>query len=355
MHMRILAALAALVLVSCGGGGGGGSTSGAGPATPTQPPATCPPGQTGTPPNCVTPPPLDTDGDSVPDSSDAFPNDASESRDSDGDGVGDNADHAPHDPNVQTAPPPPPPVAQFVDEAARLVALSDTVIQAEAGPCAGGGQCLAFVLGGLFETNPVPAGLTLEEIDIDDISYESVASRGAVSLAKGQHTTTLGTTTIRFDAIGYGGWLDHSFFHAHLGITTVRDITVTRSWWPDAYSLGAVTGSNPTAIAGSAAWAGAMVGMDISDSARLGHAISGDAEIRIPDLLRPRVSIAFTNIRDEDAGTARGDMVWNNLAVRDGTFEGSRIRGQFYGPNHEEVGGVFSRNDIHGAFGAARQ
>ncbi|QTH63458.1 PQQ-binding-like beta-propeller repeat protein [Psychrosphaera ytuae] len=39
---------------------------------------------------------IDTDGDGVADSSDAFPNDASESRDSDGDGVGDNADAFPN-------------------------------------------------------------------------------------------------------------------------------------------------------------------------------------------------------------------------------------------------------------------
>lgn len=41
---------------------------------------------------------LDTDGDGVGDNGDAFPNDASESVDSDGDGVGDNADAYPNDP-----------------------------------------------------------------------------------------------------------------------------------------------------------------------------------------------------------------------------------------------------------------
>ena len=38
------------------------------------------------------PPPVDTDGDGVPDKDDAFPNDATETMDSDGNGVGDNAD-----------------------------------------------------------------------------------------------------------------------------------------------------------------------------------------------------------------------------------------------------------------------
>ncbi|MDG1931866.1 MAG: hypothetical protein P8I86_04825, partial [Luminiphilus sp.] len=39
----------------------------------------------------------DADGDGVPDASDAFPYDASETADSDGDGVGDNRDYYPND------------------------------------------------------------------------------------------------------------------------------------------------------------------------------------------------------------------------------------------------------------------
>lgn len=43
--------------------------------------------------------PGDSDGDGVPDTEDAFPNNPHETRDSDGDGVGDNADVFPNDPN----------------------------------------------------------------------------------------------------------------------------------------------------------------------------------------------------------------------------------------------------------------
>lgn len=46
--------------------------------------------------------PVDTDGDTVWDHKDAFPNDATETVDSDGDGVGDNADELPLDPNLST-------------------------------------------------------------------------------------------------------------------------------------------------------------------------------------------------------------------------------------------------------------
>ena len=45
---------------------------------------------------------IDSDGDGVPDESDAFPSDPNETTDTDGDGVGDNADAFPSDPNETT-------------------------------------------------------------------------------------------------------------------------------------------------------------------------------------------------------------------------------------------------------------
>ena len=44
-------------------------------------------------------PPLDSDGDGVPDDQDAFPNDPTETVDSDNDGIGDNSDPLPNDPS----------------------------------------------------------------------------------------------------------------------------------------------------------------------------------------------------------------------------------------------------------------
>ena len=50
------------------------------------------------------------------------------------------------------------------------------------------------------------------------------------------------------------------------------------------------------------------------------------------------------------------DIVWNGLDVRSGAFtDNYTIGGSFYGPDHEEAGGVFDRGPITGTFGAKRE
>jgi hypothetical protein len=52
-------------------------------------------------------------------------------------------------------------------------------------------------------------------------------------------------------------------------------------------------------------------------------------------------------------------MNWQDIPLASGSFQSgsgrNQISGQFYGPNHEEVGGVFERNQVIGAFGAKRE
>ena len=84
----------------------------------------------------------------------------------------------------------------------------------------------------------------------------------------------------------------------------------------------------------------------------------GDATLTF-DLSREDIDVTFTNIRDIDAGRLHGHITWQNIPVTSGSFArdiffGNSIDGRFYGPNHEEVGGVFERNQIAGAFGAKR-
>ena len=118
-----------------------------------------------------------------------------------------------------------------------------------------------------------------------------------------------------------------------------------------AVSFGAWSGANPAGT-GGAVWRGSMVGMDG------GRRIAGDAEIGIDNLARPEADIAFTGIVEAD-GASRADMRWEDISVARGAFEasdaGGSIEGRFYGSDREEVGGIFERSGIVGAFGAAKE
>ena len=124
----------------------------------------------------------------------------------------------------------------------------------------------------------------------------------------------------------------------------------------DAGSYGLYTGSNPTGL-GSATWTGVMTGWDlIRYEAGTTRLILGDARIDIDDLSDPDVDVEFTGIQDVTRGTSRPDMVWNDLTLTNGAFnDGAEptISGAFYGSAHQEVGGVFDRDRIAGAFGAS--
>ena len=89
------------------------------------------------------------------------------------------------------------------------------------------------------------------------------------------------------------------------------------------------------------------------------NTIRGDADLTIADLAAPSLDVAFTGIRDTDAGGQRADMIWTGIPLTGGSFDsgfdGNSIQGKFYGPNHQEVGGIFERDKVIGAFGAKRQ
>ena len=99
-----------------------------------------------------------------------------------------------------------------------------------------------------------------------------------------------------------------------------------------------------------------MSGLDrLSDE----EPLIGDATIAF-DVERQVLDLAFTNILTLDSRQKHDDMNWTSVPVTNGHFTGGRddgdsISGNFYGPNHEEVGGVFERRHIVGSFGASRQ
>ena len=140
------------------------------------------------------------------------------------------------------------------------------------------------------------------------------------------------------DAHVYGRWLDDSVF------AVVND-TVT-------VSFGASPGTTPTRIGGGV-WQGAIVAIDT----RTGERISGEAVIDIDDFEIPAVDIAFSAIKDVH-GDARDDLGWENIPVDEGAFQArgaaGSIEGRFYGSDHGDVGGIFERDNLLGAFGGSR-
>lgn len=155
-----------------------------------------------------------------------------------------------------------------------------------------------------------------------------------------------------------GGWLDYSAFTVEMYsiVSGVSDgVDLRGTVFSVASSFGDATRTTPAF--GNATWTGTMVGADTSSTANRGNRIQGDATLSF-DLSQRNIDVAFMNIRDIDAGRPHGNITWQNIPVTSGSFstgiDGNSIDGRFYGPNHEEVGGIFERNQIAGAFGAKR-
>lgn len=113
------------------------------------------------------------------------------------------------------------------------------------------------------------------------------------------------------------------------------------------YSLASGVVHSNSILRGSATWSGEMVGLDANN-----RVVRGEAAISLTDFRDPRVDVRLEP-------RSYPVMVWYALPVQSGRFSNERttsdyIGGEFYGPNAEEVGGVFERNRIVGAFGARR-
>ena len=78
-----------------------------------------------------------------------------------------------------------------------------------------------------------------------------------------------------------------------------------------------------------------------------------DARVTV-DFEQSEVDVAFTGIIRIDGTSTYPDITWTALPMRDGRFASPSIDGRFFGGKHQEAGGVFDRDNIFGAFGAAR-
>ncbi|MDE0304462.1 MAG: transferrin-binding protein-like solute binding protein [Albidovulum sp.] len=195
-------------------------------------------------------------------------------------------------------------------------------------------------------------------------SVNSVLFSDSELLGKQRNVNTLKATFKGkyIEANTYGGWLKYSFFGSHSD-KMINEID------PDfgamrviSFAVGGSTGENPKMNKGSAKWIGLMFGRDVRPSASRGQLLRGDAEITVKfDEAESEADVEFANIVELDTGTIIFDeMTWQDLALKNGGFSlveapDDYIRGQFFGPEAEEVGGIFERSNVAGSFGAKRE
>lgn len=195
---------------------------------------------------------------------------------------------------------------------------------------------------------------TVDNLPIGGEELRAMMVHRRIPLAHGTSRTTgrLGD----LDVYNYGGWMRHNIFAAVEVAVTSGAVEGLGLYY--GLSVGVASNAPPSPTGGSANWSGVMVGMDNAGADR-GNVIQGDAEITV-DFDALHADVAFTNVHDLTAGTMRDGNTWNDARITSqGTFSGANgpedtVTGRFYGPGHEEAGGVFEYDGITGAFGASR-
>lgn len=155
----------------------------------------------------------------------------------------------------------------------------------------------------------------------------------------------------------YGAWMEHSFFAATATMYT-NDLD------PDqgvVQTYGTVTGNttntNPEI---EAVWTGFATARDHNIATDIESVVTGDARISVSIGESVTADVRLSGLANITTGQTYTDMVYNGMAVTEGQFsryhaDNNRLSGVFYGPNHEEVGGVFDHpQGLVGAFGGRK-
>lgn len=251
----------------------------------------------------------------------------------------------------RTVPAPEPPLA---DEAARtlyydILERGNTVINSTvSGFLRGADELHEFRPAGVCRGPECTENFTLEDIELEILGSYRGIHLGHESFRQEDHRAWV-----------YGGWMEDSFFAIQSNDYLDPEnhgLTVFQS-----YAVGFSPDTNPDLGATMAAtWNGFMRGIDVGDWPDRGDVISGDATILVQmDDAGMTADVSFTNVLSRLV-VQRPDMTWEGLAIEDGLFEysaeaGDTLTGQFFGAEHGEVGGVFERDRVVGAFGGVRE
>ncbi|MCY4004336.1 MAG: hypothetical protein OXF33_11595 [Rhodospirillales bacterium] len=193
----------------------------------------------------------------------------------------------------------------------------------------------------------------IDGIPVDyDQEYSPVMTYRGVSIAQARGQLTVPSEPdFSAEAQGLGGWLEYGGFW--ISGAALYDGPPEEGYlvaYVDQVSVGNSPGTRPSL--GTATWEGAMVAADTE----FRHAIIGASTVQV-DFARMDADVQMSNVWDIDARTRLSSFGWTDLPIdADGTFgDGRTLEASFYGPNHEEAGGIFTTSTLVGAFGAQRQ
>ena len=190
---------------------------------------------------------------------------------------------------------------------------------------------------------------------VDEVELEILPDRNGV-----RKVVERGSTE-RSDVTVFGGWMKHSFFGSQANLVTDEKSPNAGATVVYSFAIGSGTGTNPDVLEGGATWRGFVAARDASVAGDLDSVVSGDASVSVrPGQAALRADVAFTGLANARTRTSYDDMTWKDLAVSGGAFgrqagAGDTLQGHFFGPDQEEVGGVFERDGLAGAFGATRE
>ena len=195
---------------------------------------------------------------------------------------------------------------------------------------------------------------TTDGFSADDVDLGVLAGPNGVRLVVERSSSANSDVTV------FGGWMDHGFFASQANLFKDEKNPNYGATVFYSYTLGHGTGENPAVPDGSAHWRGFVVGRDSSVTSSLESVVQGEATVSVD--MTPsgmNADVMFTDLTNAHTGTSYEDMTWTGLAVTDGGFgrrgaADDRIEGRFYGPDQEEVGGIFEGSGIAGAFGGRR-
>lgn len=144
-------------------------------------------------------------------------------------------------------------------------------------------------------------------------------------------------------AIGRGTlWVD-------LPETVFMDVRLSRFVVP--LSVGMASGTNP--VSGSATWSGVAVGSELT-AHNIANRLTFDASLQV-DFTTATLDLSFLPHSGLCGDPCLREITWRDVPIDGGTFTDDGLDGRFYGPNHEEAGGIFEDGQIAGAFVTLRQ